>query len=202
MPRFHKQVLNIGLGLAESNGVEKDNMLADRKLDDLTLAERFASVFRQEHRDIRDTLFELMEGFDCQSLPKIRHCLRRALDIIGPHFRYEEESIFPALVPLFGPGYVDRLLAEHDSAIGIAIRLDNIAAQTEVSADDGSRMTALIRSRLLPHVSDCDGLSIMVERLPDETVRQILRAREQSLREGLDLFRWATQIRKRPAVLA
>lgn len=49
----------------------------------------------------------------------------------------------------------------------------------------------------MPHVSDCDGLSIMVERLPTEKVQSILDARDHSLRAGLDLLQWAKQVRTR-----
>lgn len=40
----------------------------------------------------------------------------------------------------------------------------------------------------------------MVERLPEDKVQSILDAREQSLREGLDLVRWSGEVRTRPAV--
>lgn len=177
-------------------------MMAQPTLDGLNLAEHFANVFREEHREIRDTLLTLIRSFETLDVAQAATNLRKVLEVMGPHFRYEEESMFPALTPLFGSEYVDRLLTEHDIAIGIAIRLDNAASQSEMTVAEGSRMASLIRSRLLPHVSDCDGLSIMVERLPYETISAILTARDLALSQGLDLFSWASRIRKRPAVLA
>ncbi|MCC7352813.1 MAG: hypothetical protein IT330_03570, partial [Anaerolineae bacterium] len=64
---------------------------------------------------------------------------------------------------------------------------------------DITRATQLIR-RVLPHVSDCDGLSIMVERLPTEKVQRILDTRERSNAAGLNLLQWAGQVRGRPVV--
>jgi hypothetical protein len=55
---------------------------------------------------------------------------------------------------------------------------------------------------ILPHVSDCDGLSIMVERLPEDTVDAILDARERCQEAGLDLLRWAREARRPPALPA
>jgi hypothetical protein len=49
----------------------------------------------------------------------------------------------------------------------------------------------------LPHVSDCDGLSIMVERLSEEKIRSILDARDRALQAGLDLLSWANEVRAR-----
>ena len=41
---------------------------------------------------------------------------------------------------------------------------------------------------ILPHVSDCDGLSIMVERFPDERIRTILETRQRALAADVDLL--------------
>ena len=46
----------------------------------------------------------------------------------------------------------------------------------------------------------CDGLSIMVERLPESQVEEIFAARDGSRDANLDLLTWAAMIRPRPAV--
>lgn len=51
---------------------------------------------------------------------------------------------------------------------------------------------------LLPHVSDCEGFSILVERLPERDVSRILAARHRAWSERLDLLRWADEVRTRP----
>lgn len=43
---------------------------------------------------------------------------------------------------------------------------------------------------ILPHVSDCDGLSIMVEILPNVCVASVFAARERAQAENPDLLSW------------
>lgn len=163
------------------------------------LADQFSQTFRNEHRQIRDALLELIGAFQERDKPRIKSLLDRIATYTGPHFRYEEEALYPALVEIFGPEYIEELLGDHDRAIGTAKRLLQLAEKESLSDEDIAEATKLIRS-ILPHVSDCDGLSIMVERLPEEKVEQILQRRDQSLRAGLNLLQWAEQIRKRPTI--
>jgi hypothetical protein len=92
---------------------------------------------------------------------------------------------------------VQELLGDHDRAIATARKLVEIAAKEPLSDRDAAEAISLIRT-VLPHVSDCDGLSIMVERLPETRVQAVLDAREASRRAGLNLFQWVEQVRPRP----
>lgn len=163
----------------------------------VALADQFSFIFREEHRIVRDALLELAEAFERRDRSRIESLLGQAAAFVGPHFRYEEESLYPALVGLFGEEYVEKLLSDHDRAIGIAQRLVEMA-QGGLSDDNVRQATRLIRGSVLPHVSDCDGLSIMVEKLSEDEVQRVLDARERSLRDGLSLFDWASQVRQRP----
>ena len=163
------------------------------------LADQFTQIFRDEHRKIRDTLLDLIQAFNRRDGERIRSLLGQAAVYVGPHFRYEEEALYPALIEIFGEEYIEQLLSDHDRAIGTTQRLIEFSEKGLLTDEDVEEATQLARS-VLPHVSDCDGLSIMVERLPDEKVQLILDAREQSLREGLDLVRWSGEVRTRPAV--
>lgn len=164
-----------------------------------TLVERFAQVFRAEHRVVRDELLELMQAFQAREPTRIRSLLDRIAADAGPHFRYEEEALYPALVEIFGPEYVEKLLGDHDRVIGTAGSLAALAAKAPLDDEDVAYGVRLVRS-ILPHVSDCDGLSIMVERLAPAAVQEILDARDRSLRDGLDLLEWAREVRRRPSV--
>lgn len=163
------------------------------------LANHFAQVFRQEHREIRDALFALAAAFKDRDKERISQAIYRTVELTGPHFRYEEEALYPSLIEIFGQDYVEKLFAEHDRAIGTAEALAELAAKANLDNRDAQRASDLVRS-ILPHVSDCEGLSIMVEAFPDERVREILDARETCRREELNLLRWATKMRKRPHV--
>ena len=57
--------------------------------------------------------------------------------------------------------------------------------------EQAARGTELTR-QILPHVGDCDGLSIMVETSPEERVDRMLTARPAARGAGLDLLTWAT----------
>lgn len=162
-------------------------------------ADQFAQIFRQEHRSVRDALLDLIPAFQARDKERIQALLNRVAVLTGPHFRYEEEALYPALVEIFGEEYVAKLLGDHDRAIGIAQSLVGLAGKEQFTDQDITRATQLIR-RVLPHVSDCDGLSIMVERLPTEKVQRILDTRERSNAAGLNLLQWAGQVRGRPVV--
>lgn len=164
------------------------------------LAEQFTEIFRGEHRKVRDVLLDLMQAFQGRDKARIQSLLSQAAHDTGPHFRYEEEALYPALVGIFGEEYIEKLLGDHDQVIRTAKKLMELAGKDPLTDDDVVRATQLIRS-VLPHVSDRDGLSIMVERLPAEKVRSILDARDHSLRAGLDLLQWADQARTRKTAL-
>jgi len=162
-------------------------------------AEEFTGIFRAEHRQVRDVLLDLIAAFERRDRDGVRSLLTRAAALTGPHFRYEEAALYPALVDIFGEAYVEQLWQDHDRAIGGAKRLVELAAKDDLSDGEVREAVGIVRS-ILPHVSDCDGLSIMVEVLPEGTVQRILAERERSLGEGLDLIAWADGVRGRPAV--
>jgi len=165
-----------------------------------TLADDFTKLFRTEHREVRDALLELVDAFSERDHERIGTVLARVADLTGPHFRYEEESLYPALIGIFEQAYVEYLYEAHDGAIERARTLVELAGRETLSDEDVALATHLIRE-ILPHVSDCDGLSVMVEVLPDEDVRGVLAARERTGEQGLDLLTWAATARARPVAV-
>lgn len=161
------------------------------------LTDQFTRIFREEHRIVRDTLLDLIDAFKARDRERARSLLQQAAAFVGPHFRYEEEALYPALVTIFGPEYIEKLLTDHDGAIRTAAELVDLAGKESLTDAEVMRATRDVQ-RILPHVSDCDGLSIMVERLPEETVQRILDVREKARQEGLDLLTWANTVRARP----
>lgn len=159
----------------------------------------FNRTFRAEHREVRDALLALADALERRDVEEARRILGEIAALTGPHFRYEEEALYPSLVPIFGPEYVAKLYTDHDRAIGAAARLVELAAGEELSEEEAAEGVALVRG-ILPHVSDCDGLSIMVEVLGPAAVRRILDAREAALADGLGLLAWAAGPRGRPLV--
>jgi len=156
----------------------------------------FTAYFGKEHRGARDLLLALVRAFEDRDQARARELLGTLARLAGPHFRYEEEALYPELVPLFGPEYVDKLLVDHDVAIDSARKLVVLADQAALTDDEIAEARSLVR-KILPHVTDCDGLSIMVELLPESTVETLLETRKAAIAENLDLFAWAADARTR-----
>lgn len=161
------------------------------------LSDQFTALFRREHRQVRDLLLQLVDAFQQRELPRVRGLLHTVAACTGPHFRYEEEALYPGLVEIFGARYVEKLFGDHDRAIINARRLVEIAQSDTLTDATATEAVGLVRE-ILPHVSDCDGLSIMVEVLPEEATLEILRARDRCLDEGRDLLDWSSTLRERP----
>ena len=159
---------------------------------------RFAAVFREEHRVVRDLLFDLLDAYELGDRARAGKVTSEVARITGPHFRYEEEALYPALVPVFGPEYIEKLLGDHDLAIASARRLVELTDGREPSGDESDEAVRLTRG-ILPHVSDCEGLTIMVELFPEAALESVLDARARAREAGLDLLTWAGEIRKRPS---
>ncbi|MGW4476746.1 hemerythrin domain-containing protein [Nonomuraea sp. NPDC004354] len=162
----------------------------------VAVCDDFAETFREEHRDARDHLLELMAAFDAHDTTRARRAVAALTAVIGPHFRYEEESLLPRLMPVVGEEHVDRLFAEHDAVIRDVRRLLELADRTRIDPLRAERGIELAR-RVLSHVGECDGLSLMAETLSCDQVIDVLAARDAALEKNLDLLTWAGTVRAR-----
>jgi hemerythrin len=160
------------------------------------LPDEFTIAFRDEHRKIRDILLELMNAFQDRDKPRIQGLVEDFSRQAGPHFRYEEEALYPAVADIVGQNHIEELLWDHDHAIAAAGKVQQMAAQAELSDQDVHQASVLLRSMFL-HTSNCDGLAIIVERLPEEKIRCIVRAHARALAAGLPLLTWAAEARDR-----
>lgn len=163
----------------------------------MTVADKFTTIFREEHRAVRDTILALVSAFRGKEKDKIQPLLDRLSALTGPHFRYEEESLYPELTVFFTDEYVEKLYSDHDMAIANAKRLITLA-ETDSLSDEESRDAVRILQSIMPHVSDCDGLSILIETLPEETIQAVLDTRTVAREENLALVPWAEGPRMRP----
>ncbi len=66
--------------------------------------------------------------------------------------------------------------------------------------DEDYTLTINNLRRILHHVNDCEGLSIMVEKLDEKIVDNIIKTRENTRKENINLMNWAEMIRKRKAL--
>lgn len=153
-----------------------------------------ADVLKDEHRAIRDLVVNLVQAFGNRDLPSAHFFVNNITELAGPHFRYEEEALYPGLLSALTEEQVLRLLSEHDHAIAAIRQLAQLLDKHELTnqeAEDG----ATCAQNLLTDLTECDGLALMIERLPDQNIREILNARRHARAEALDLLHWADTVR-------
>ncbi|MDP2660891.1 MAG: hemerythrin domain-containing protein [Dehalococcoidia bacterium] len=151
--------------------------------------------FRQDHRKVRDLLLGLADAVEKNQLDEARSLLAEIDAVTGPHFRYEEEALYPAMKAFLGE-YVDSLVAEHDDAIRTAVTAVSLLSKTSLSEEEATGVAKAARS-LLIHVSNCDGLNILAERLSPEQLESLANRYKEAREAGLSLLRWAETVRRR-----
>jgi len=71
---------------------------------------------------VRDALLDLVQAFREYDGARIKALLHHTAVLTGPHFRYEEEALYPNLVDILGEEYVEKLLGDHDRVIGTEVQ--------------------------------------------------------------------------------
>jgi hypothetical protein len=150
--------------------------------------------FREDHRKVRDSLLDLASAAEARDVAKGRDILGQIDAMIGPHFRYEEETLYPAMKEFLGD-YVDTLIQEHDGAIETAKTAARLLGQPSLTEEEGKAVAKAARA-LLVHVSNCDGLNILAERFSQENLDELGEYFAKSRAEGVHLLHWADTIRK------
>lgn len=151
--------------------------------------------FREDHRKVRDGLLNMIDALKTKDIPQARKILGDLNTLVGPHFRYEEEALYPALRVFLGE-YVDQLLTEHDGVINTAIACLGLLQKNELS-DEESHQAADAARALLVHVSNCDGLAILSERLTKDELGELGDKFASARKQGVALLDWAKNIRKK-----
>lgn len=160
------------------------------------LANEFAEIFRAEHDEVHREMLNLVCGFNRRAMPVIRQGLKRLAISTGPHFRYEEETLYPVLSEYLGKAYVEEMLVEHDHTIATICRLVHLATSDQLNQAEVT--TAVQQLGLLLHdVNDCNELSVVIENLPAAQIMRIGMARSRARQENLHLLEWAQSLRQR-----
>lgn len=151
------------------------------------------SEFREDHRRVRDDILSITEALRNKDVEKARDILGELNVLVGPHFRYEEEVLYPALRKFLGE-YVDQLLKEHDNVIETAKVCAGLLAKDELT-DQESEDAQKAAMALLVHVSNCDGLAILSERFNREELDDLGRKFAEAREKNVPLLEWADTIR-------
>src|SRR3990172_3499013 len=104
--------------------------------------------FREDHRKVRDGLLDLASAALAGDLIKAGGILGQIDTMVGPHFRYEEETLYPAMREFLGD-YVDSLIKEHDGAIDTAKVAAKLLSQSSLSKEEGQGVGKAARARLV-----------------------------------------------------
>lgn len=158
------------------------------KLDPIT-------EFREDHRKVRDGLLEIITALQSKNIKRAREILGKLNVLVGPHFRYEEEALYPTLRVFLGE-YVDQLLKEHDGVINTARTCAELLGKDKLS-DEEAKQAADAARALLVHVSNCDGLAILSERLKPKELEELGEKFAATREKGVALLDWATNIRNK-----
>jgi len=150
--------------------------------------------FREDHRDVRDGLLDIISALEAKDVPKARDVLGKLNTLVGPHFRFEEEALYPTLRVFLGE-YVDELLKEHDGVIETARTCAKLLEKDSLT-DAEAKEAARAARALLIHVSNCDGLAILSERLKKAQLDELGVRFESARKAGVPLLDWADTIRK------
>ncbi len=151
--------------------------------------------FREDHRKVRDGILEITAALRNKDVAKAREILGTLNVLTGPHFRYEEEYLYPALRTLLGE-YVDQLVSEHNNVIETARVCASLLSKDSLT-DEESEQASQAAMQLLIHVSNCDGLAILSERFSQDEMDELGSKFAAAREAGVPLLEWAETIRNK-----
>jgi len=159
--------------------------------------EHVIETFQEEHRQTRDKCLELSDAIEEEDLDRAEELVHEIDKAAGPHFQYEEDALYPALIEFFGEEKVKELVAEHDEAIEAAETLAEITSQESISEDEKQEALRALPN-IMVHVSDCDGLTVYLEKAADEVFEEISESMEEANKQGLTLTEYDETVRPSP----
>jgi len=149
--------------------------------------------FRDDHRKVRDFILDIVDAIDKRELARAGEILGNLDAMVGPHFRYEEEDLYPVLKKFLGE-HVDELVGEHDGAIDTAKACAGLLQKGSLT-DEECAAAKKAAMGLLVHVSNCDGLAILAERFSKEELDGLGERYMAAREKNVPLLQWADTIR-------
>lgn len=155
------------------------------------------AVLKDDHKQVRDGLLDLIDSLKGRDAVKALEILIKLDKLTGPHFRFEEESLYPALERFFGKEYFEYLLGVHDRIIRTAKELAGLLGKGEITEEEAERLPGLVRTQVLPHPIECEGLTLFADRLTKDEINRIADNLEASQKADIPLLEWAEKVRAR-----
>jgi len=154
---------------------------------------------KADHSKVRDILLDIIVAAGRRDAAKALELLLKLDKLGGPHFQWEEESFYPTLERFYGPEYKEYLLGVHDRIVRAARKMAEILGKGELTEEDSNKVVALVRSEILPHPIECEGLTLFSERLTSKELEAMGKHFEAVRKTGLPLLEWAQTVRARKA---
>lgn len=151
--------------------------------------------FRDEHKRAVDYLLELIQGLERRDRKEVGDRLGWINRLAGPHWRYEEEALYP-LCRRFCEELMDKLLVEHDQVIQGVRRLVQLIGKREIAAQAWGEGVDIARF-ILFHMTNCDGLSLFIEQFTEEERQTLKQAMFAARQADIPLLEWALRFRQR-----
>lgn len=154
---------------------------------------------REDHKKVRDTLLNLIDAIRRLDTTKAFELLIILDKLGGPHFRFEEESMYPLMKRFYGEEYYNRLLEEHDRVIRAARGIVEMLGKGAITPEEAQALISTVQNEIMPHPITCSGLEIFMERLSQDELDKIAASMVPAREAAVPLVEWAETIRARKA---
>lgn len=151
--------------------------------------------FRADHAKVRDMLLELIDAVNKKDATKALEIMTRLDKISGPHFRWEEESLYLTFEKFFGRQYLEYLLGVHDRIVKRAKELVEILSRGKITDEEAKTLSDMIRNDILSHPIECEGITIFAEKLTQKELDELAENLKRTRKEGIPLLEWAEKIK-------
>jgi hypothetical protein len=147
--------------------------------DGSSAIEKFEAVAHAEHRRMLELLAALEMASGSRSTDRILRLVSELRAVAVPHFRYEQQALFPQLTSALGPDQVEGLYITQDETVAALNRIEALAEPGPIGESQAAEARRLVRAARASVVS-CDAACDDVELQPADAER-VLAARERVL---------------------
>lgn len=155
-----------------------------------------AREIQDDHKKARDAYFDFVKAIDDHDSRQAKDIFNVLDAVMGPHWKWEEESLYQAVKAHLSEDLYTSLMKEHDECIDAMQKMAAIFKKWRLSDGDWAQAKKLAVP-ILYHIATCDGLPIMMERLGEQELWDLRQAIFASRREAVPLLEWVAKLRKK-----
>ncbi|HEX8754207.1 MAG TPA: hemerythrin domain-containing protein, partial [Solirubrobacterales bacterium] len=141
--------------------------------------ERLGVVAEEEHHRLFEALERIQDAEAAGDPGRVLALTRELRALAEPHFRYEQEALFPLLLDEIGPDRVEGLYAAQAGVVESLARIEELAGRTRGEEPAARAETQRLLGSIRLSIEACHGLAEVVEHQPAEVAELVLAARER-----------------------